>query len=490
MRGIPKKQSFQISTTESIRKNGTVYAHVYFTDAGKSPNPSDVSYAPPLFSRSHSLVRYVKRHVIKEKKNLLSGKIDEEYLQRKKLEEETGLSLFEEHILSHWKGNLTISLVQDNAAYPRGGIPDPIKKHMQFDKAGNYLPVVYFNDFWVLSEDLTEINETVTSLSLDVTYEPISLMKWSFMSQMDESFSVQSEMMDSDPEDVKRILMDNHPYVLAGTMVISLLHTVLDVLAFKNEISFWKNRKSMEGLSVRSIYINVACNIIVLLYLLDNDETSYLILFSCFLGVLIEAWKLTKAVKVTITWNGMIPIPKFTDKQSYTSKTKEHDLYIMKYLYYLLFSLVIGYAIYSLMYENHKSWYSWIISSLAGCVYTFGFVMMTPQLFINYKLKSVAHLPWRTFVYKAVNTFIDDLFAFLIRMPTMHRLRVFRDDLVFIIYLYQRWIYPVDPNRLEVGGEFTDVNVAELEEIKKELEEKEKKNNGNQPEKDGKEKQE
>lgn len=45
-------------------------------------------------------------------------------------------------------------------------------------------------------------------------------------------------------------------------------------------------------------------------------------------------------------------------------------------------------------------------------VYTFGFIMMTPQLFVNYKLKSVAHLPWKVFMYKAFNTFIDDVFRF------------------------------------------------------------------------------
>ena len=53
--------------------------------------------------------------------------------------------------------------------------------------------------------------------------------------------------------------------------------------------------------------------------------------------------------------------------------------------------------------------------------------MMTPQLFINYKLKSVAHLPWRMLSYKALNTFIDDLFAFVIKMPTLYRLGCFRD---------------------------------------------------------------
>ena len=56
-----------------------------------------------------------------------------------------------------------------------------------------------------------------------------------------------------------------------------------------------------------------------------------------------------------------------------------------------------------------------------------GFIMMTPQLFINYKLKSVAHLPWRMMTYKALNTFIDDLFAFVIKMPTLYRLGCFRD---------------------------------------------------------------
>ena len=91
--------------------------------------------------------------------------------------------------------------------------------------------------------------------------------------------------------------------------------------------------------------------------------------------------------------------------------------------------------------------YSWGIGSLTGCVYAFGFVLMCPQLFINHKLKSVSHLPWKFLVYRFLNTFIDDLFAFVIKMPTMHRLSVFRDDIVFVIYMYQRYIYQVDDSR-------------------------------------------
>jgi hypothetical protein len=86
---------------------------------------------------------------------------------------------------------------------------------------------------------------------------------------------------------------------------------------------------------------------------------------------------------------------------------------------------------------------------------------MTPQLFINYQLKSVAHMPWRTFIYKALNTFIDDLFAFVIRMPTLHRLACLRDDVVFIIYLVQWYMYPVDPKR---ANEYGQSNQGEKEE--------------------------
>ncbi len=54
--------------------------------------------------------------------------------------------------------------------------------------------------------------------------------------------------------------------------------------------------------------------------------------------------------------------------------------------------------------------------------------------------------------YKFLNTFIDDIFAFVIKMPTLYRLSVFRDDIVFFIFLYQRWIYKVDKKRVNEFG--------------------------------------
>jgi hypothetical protein len=67
-------------------------------------------------------------------------------------------------------------------------------------------------------------------------------------------------------------------------------------------------------------------------------------------------------------------------------------------------------------------------------------------------LKTVAHLPGKQYLYKFLNTIIDDLFAFVIKMPILHRLAVFRDDIVFVVYLYQRWIYRVDKTRVNEFG--------------------------------------
>jgi hypothetical protein len=178
---------------------------------------------------------------------------------------------------------------------------------------------------------------------------------------------------------------------------------------------------------------------------------------SCFVGLGIEVWKIQKVVDVKVNWVdkvlGIFPKINFADKGSYVdSSTKQYDNLAFKYLGWLCFPLLIAYGVYSLMYQEHKGWYSFTLNMLYGFLLTFGFIMMCPQLFINYKMKSVAHLPWRMMTYKFLNTFIDDIFAFVIKMPTMYRLGCFRDDIVFFIFLYQRWIYKVDSKRVNEFG--------------------------------------
>ena len=368
-------------------------------------------------------------------------------------------------IQSCWHPNITINLVEDYTPWQKGGVPAPLNDYIRFSDDGkHYWPILYFNDYWNLNSEYMPINDTTPTLTLRVTYAPISMFKWQMYAAQTMRNQWYSSLLgteaadetDESQDSLKTTLLDTNPYLLALTIIISIVHSVFEFMAFKNDIQFWRNKKSLEGLSVRSVMFNVFQSLVVLLYVLDN-ETNFVIQVSVFVGLAIELWKITKVFDVSLdrenTVVGGLPRVKFQEKSTYVeSKTKQFDQMAFKYLSWVLFPLLACYCVYSLIYQEHKGWYSWVLNMLYGFLLTFGFIMMTPQLFINYKMKSVAHLPWRMMTYKALNTFIDDLFAFVIKMPILYRLGCFRDDIVFIIFLYQKWIYPVDKTRVNEFG--------------------------------------
>lgn len=183
-------------------------------------------------------------------------------------------------------------------------------------------------------------------------------------------------------------------------------------------------------------------------YLIDN-QTSKLILISSGADLIITFWKIITSTKFERRPDARFPY--FQLKQNSSAKTQQHDNYATKILYKVFVVLLIGVTIYQLVYKEIKSYYSFTLNTLVLFIYMFGFVNMFPQLYINYKLKSVSHLPWRTLIYRFLNTIVDDIFAFIIVMPTLRRIAAFRDDVIFLIYMYQRWIYDVDETRTAYG---------------------------------------
>jgi len=444
--------------SEALKHNGSLYAHVYFARSGYPVDPTDPEYEEKsAFGRTHPIVAYLRKSKTGNKKSLLGDSNESE--EKPPPEDNKEIEDKEEgpvEYISYWKPNVTINLVDDFTRYPLNNIPPTVAPYLNVDPTtSSYYPTVFFNEFWLLRDKLTALNETVKELALNLEVSPISMTKWQLYLQIEQSFQVHrsyGSMLEGEADELKRVFLEGNPYLLGLTMIVSLFHSLFDFLAFKNDIQFWNKNKSMEGLSAKSVVLNFICQLIIFLYLLDND-TSWMILASSGVGVCIEFWKIGKAMHVEIDRSGKIPMLRFRDRESYAqNKTKEYDAIAMKYLTYVLLFLMAGFAVYSLKYDKHKSWYSWVLSSLTSCVYMFGFIMMCPQLFINYKLQSVAHMPWRQMTYKFLNTIIDDLFAFVIKMPWLHRLSVFRDDVIFLIYLYQRWVYPVDKKRVNEFG--------------------------------------
>jgi hypothetical protein len=220
-----------------------------------------------------------------------------------------------------------------------------------------------------------------------------------------------------DLNEVITLWVETDKVLLIVTLIVSVLHTIFEWLAFSSDIQFWRQKKDMTGVSVRTLWFRLIQRGIVLLYLLDND-TSWSVMGSIGFGCALSLWKIQKASKVTAS--DTFPWFKVSDANTpKETKTKEYDQIAMGYMKQAAVPLILGYSIYSYMYNEHKGYYSFVINTLVGCIYTFGFINMMPQLYINYRLKSVAHLNNKALMFTFLNTIIDDLFSFIVDMPTM-----------------------------------------------------------------------
>ncbi|KAI5709718.1 hypothetical protein M8J75_002678 [Diaphorina citri] len=389
------KLSTKLTTTEKLKNNGSIYLHVYFTKPvsqfGDTPQSLKTKLTATTTIHGVKQLNKFKRLKFQRTQNLLTGQTEASLEEIKKAE------TIKSEVVSHWHPNLTINLVTDQTNWVEGSVPPPLNEYIEFlPDGGHYKPAVFFNDYWNMLRDYSPINSTVTSLDLTLTYQPLSLFKWQIYSAQ----TMKSKWSVNNQDSLKEALLETSPYLLAATVIVSILHSVFELLAFKNDIQFWNNRQSLEGLSVRSVFFNVFQSVVVLLYVLDNDANT-LIRISCFVSVGIELWKINKVLDISFAAGrkalGFIPIPDFKDKGSYVeSSTKQYDELAFKYLSWALFPLLAGYAVYSLLYLEHKGWYSWVLNMLYGFLLTF--------------------------------------------------------DIVFFIFLYQRWIYKIDPTRVNEFG--------------------------------------
>lgn len=265
-----------------------------------------------------------------------------------------------------------------------------------------------------------------------VQFRPISLGAWILqgfvayrLDNIEHTLGVGSYDVDS----LKLVLGGGNPALVTCTGLISTLHLFFGLLALAADINYWRNAENVKshGVSRSSLELEGILEFFIVLNLWWEGQSLFVLLFPlAHLSMLRWKWQKIRG-------------------QSKADKTLEElEAYEKKWLWRLAIPMVsccLIVCFYQLFFVPQAGWDGWIVKSLALCAYGAGFASMTPQLFRNHKLQSVENLPWAALIYQALNAFVDDFFAMIIRMPQMHRVSVFRDDIIFIVYAIQRWKY-------------------------------------------------
>ncbi|KAK5862558.1 hypothetical protein PBY51_017940 [Eleginops maclovinus] len=430
------ERQVNVSLPEQTRDNGTLFAVVYIHKAGVSPleDGREVHYAAQLTT-------YIAPPHTEGQKDT----------QKRP-------STRSENPVSHWRPHLSVTMMSEDFTFNKAGLPSDVRRYMRVSQEGRhmiYLPLLLVNELSFRVRDLVEISSSTIQLPLTVSYEGISLRGFRFWVHLqDIVYSLrQFGFTEENVDEIKETLVGSNLYLLVLIALITALQLICEFLALKNDFSSWRKKKSMAGMSRKSVLWRSLSTLLIFLHLLE--ETSLLVLLPVGLGACVEVWKLFTVFKIQFQWrSSKLHVTKLDEEER---KTVEYDTQASRYLSYLVYPLCISGAIFSLAYLRQKSYYSWLVNSLVTGVYAFGFLSMAPQLFINHKLKSVSHLQGTVLMYRGVNTLISDLcscatfFSSSGFFSSSHQLSCFRDELLFFLYLYQRRRYAHKARRRESG---------------------------------------
>eukprot|EP00927_Polykrikos_kofoidii_P065546 TRINITY_DN61287_c0_g1_i1.p1 TRINITY_DN61287_c0_g1~~TRINITY_DN61287_c0_g1_i1.p1 ORF type:complete len:553 (+),score=89.03 TRINITY_DN61287_c0_g1_i1:140-1798(+) len=416
---------------DSFLRNGTVYLHTVVTKVG---GPSDREIRV-IRTGTETLSRYVLQQDRKIPTRFLLNETVEQAMARMDLRP-----------ISSIPGVIEVGFVTEQRIVDGQNLASKgLEKYVR----GRQLELpLHINTLISPRDEYLPLEPNKTLSKIEVRFRRIGLPFWTLQHLLSMSFDEAEKTYGLNSYDVdsfKQMAGGSSPWKLIIVYSVSILHLIFEWLSTSNEIQFWRSKTSFEGLSSTTVTLQVFSNIISLLYVVEVRQ-SKMVMYFIGLRLLMHVWKLRKMT--TFRRCQGFPFFEWVNREGVMAGTLEevNDLAdaerrCMRYLLGVLLPLAVAFGLYRLFTTRFRSWYSWVILTLAVCSQTAGFVVMTPQVFMNYRMKSVDHLPWRALTYQAMNTFIDDIFMLCIRMPEVQKYSVFRDDLVFVVCCIQRWMY-------------------------------------------------
>ncbi|CAB1334753.1 unnamed protein product, partial [Coregonus sp. 'balchen'] len=231
--------------------------------------------------------------------------------------------------ISHWRSRLTLNMMSEDFTFNRGTLPSDVRRYMRVFQDENrmvYLPFLHIDELSVRVKDMMEINGSTTKLPLTISYEGLSLRQFRFWIHMqDVMFSLKHfGFTEVNIDEIKGVLVDNNLYLLALTTLVTAFHFIFEFLAFKNDISFWRKKKNMVGMSRKAVLWRCFSTIVIFLKMLE-ERSSLLVLIPVGIGIIIEVWKVKKVSKIQLQWRtsrSIVHVGKFDESER---KTTQHD---------------------------------------------------------------------------------------------------------------------------------------------------------------------
>ena len=344
-----------------------------------------------------------------------------------------------------------------------------------------YMPIMAISDFWSMDSELTQINKTENGLFTFRLHLSFNYIKSFFFNnmigiQINENMMSEKLAISGTKDMLVELIKNNSTFYLIILFTVNTLHTIFSYLGFSSDISYYKNLKKLDGVYTKYIFFNIFYMFITLIYILLQGA-NFIVKIELFISFVIEIWKLKKIFIISFQFSNFPYIIKLEYKQTFEQEeAKDYESeavnMMVKYLLFPIGVIYLGYRIYyysdNIAKNNWKSVVIFIIEYIYFLLNVFGFILLTPQIYLNYKLKSVEHLPMKAMTYKFLNTIIDDLYAFAVKTPTMYRIFCFRDDVIFVIYIYQIFKYRRNSRAEQIEKQKKEF----LEEKKKKEEEK------------------
>ena len=105
--------------------------------------------------------------------------------------------------------------------------------------------MLYVSELNFRLDELKEIESGVDEMELKIVYRPFGVGKLRLLVNMERSLLGFTDMgfQEKDIDDVKGLLVDTEMSILLCTFIVSAFHILFDCLAFKNDVSYWRQEK-------------------------------------------------------------------------------------------------------------------------------------------------------------------------------------------------------------------------------------------------------